>query len=49
MSEEIVKHKNGKTYKLINDVWVRVRVHTQDEVDPHDPDYGWLWDVENKR
>lgn len=40
---------NGKTYRLINKEWVRQRPHGIDEVDPHDPDYSWLWDVDRSR
>jgi len=44
-----IKILNGKTYKYIEGKWFRQRVHSTDEVDPHDPDYGILWDLNNLR
>lgn len=40
---------NGKVYIFKDNQWVRQRAHGVDEVDPHDPDYSWLWDVDNAR
>ena len=49
MEKDKIKIRDGRVYKLVNGVWTRERFHTEYEVDPHDPDYAWLWDIENKK
>lgn len=36
---------NGKKYILENGRWIKA----SEELDPHDPDYSWDWDLENRR
>ena len=39
---------NGKIYIFKNGRWVPQNPPA-DELDPHDPDYSWEWDLENRR
>lgn len=38
---------NGKTYIFTNGRWVIDS--SKIELDPHDPDYCWDWDLQNRR
>ena len=49
MENDKTKIRNGRVYKLINGVWTRQRLNTEYEVDPHDPDYAWLWDIKKQK
>lgn len=49
MENDNTKIKNGRVYILIDGTWKRQRFHTEYEVDPHDPDYAWLWDIKDKK
>ena len=46
MSNPEEKVVNGKVYVYENNRWV---LKSSEELDPHDPDYSWDWDLENRR
>lgn len=49
MNEKTTKIINGKTYIFEDGKWITKRPTNNLDLDPHDPDYGWDWDLQNKR